>query len=64
MTDAATVTKVRVAQLPTEVGMRTFTDLVIKYRDEHYGSRYHGALSPADVEAERASFERKRRDAR
>lgn len=56
----ATVSHRAVVSIPTEVGIRTFTDVTFEWAGEHYGSRYHGALGPHEIEVERKLFERRR----
>lgn len=54
-----TVSHRAVVSLPTEVGMRTFTDVTFEVGGEYYGSRYLGALSLHDIERERLLFARR-----
>lgn len=47
-------------QVMTDKGLRSFTDMVIQYGGEYYGSRHHGALAMHEIESETRAFQRRR----
>lgn len=50
----------QVRTVDTHLGPRLFTDATFFWRGQAYGSRYHGALTPGQFEAEKRLFIQRR----